>query len=101
MIPNTQKDAGCWITLAQDSFSEWRAAVAFTFKKQGQQTAAVGSVGEQRQQTEAVDQRGDGSMVTSGSFWCRRSRWAADVKGKPVKPVRSTLDIGCPTGMRG
>ena len=24
----------------------------------------------------------------------------ADVKGKPVKPVRSTLDIGCPTGSR-
>jgi four helix bundle protein len=28
------------------------------------------------------------------------SRWAADVKGKPVKPVRSTLDIGCSTGSR-
>ena len=27
------------------------------------------------------------------------SRWSADVKGKPVKPVRSTLDIGCLTGL--
>jgi len=26
------------------------------------------------------------------------SRWPADVKGKPVEPVRSTLDIGCLTG---
>jgi hypothetical protein len=39
-------------------------------------------------------------MVTSGSFDIRCSRWAADVKGKPVKPVSSTLDIGCLTGLR-
>ena len=26
-----------------------------------------------------------------------RSRWAADVKGKPVKPVRSSLNIACTT----
>jgi four helix bundle protein len=29
------------------------------------------------------------------------SRWPFDVKGKPVKPVRSTLDIECLTGSRG
>jgi len=39
-------------------------------------------------------------MVTSESFRKRGSRWAAEVKGKPVKPVRSTLDIGCATGSR-
>jgi hypothetical protein len=39
-------------------------------------------------------------MVTSGSFRKRGSRWAAEVKGKPVEPVRSTLDIGCTTGSR-
>ena len=33
-------------------------------------------------------------VVTSGSFETGCSRWAADVKGKPVKPVRGTLDIG-------
>ena len=37
-------------------------------------------------------------MVTSGSFKRGSSRWSADVKGKPVKPVRSSLDIGCLTG---
>jgi four helix bundle protein len=36
--------------------------------------------------------------VTSGSFRKLHSRWAADVKGKPVKPVRGTLDTGCTTG---
>jgi four helix bundle protein len=39
-------------------------------------------------------------VVTSGSFGGESSRWPADVKGKPVKPVRSTLDIGCLTGLR-
>ena len=39
-------------------------------------------------------------VATSGSFNTGNSRWAADVKGKPVKPVRSTLDIGCLTGLR-
>jgi four helix bundle protein len=39
-------------------------------------------------------------MVTSGSFGAKGSRWPADVKGKPVKPVRSTLDIGRLTGSR-
>jgi len=39
-------------------------------------------------------------MVISGSFNKGSSRWAADVKGKPVKPVRRTLDIGCLTGLR-
>jgi hypothetical protein len=39
-------------------------------------------------------------MVISGSFNKGSSRWAADVKGKPVKPVRSTLDIDCTTGSR-
>ena len=29
------------------------------------------------------------------------SRWPAAVKGKPVKPVRSTLDSGCLTGSKG
>jgi four helix bundle protein len=43
---------------------------------------------------------GETVMVTSGSFGLRDSRWAADVKGRPVKPVRSTLDIGCTTGSR-
>ena len=38
-------------------------------------------------------------MITSGSFSLRDSRWAADVKGRPVKPVRSTLDIGRTTGL--
>jgi four helix bundle protein len=42
----------------------------------------------------------DGGMVNSGSFKKGSSRWSADVKGKPVKPVRSTLDIGCLTGSR-
>ena len=41
----------------------------------------------------------DGGMVTSGSFNTGSSRWAADVKGKPVKPVRSTLDIVCTAGL--
>jgi four helix bundle protein len=41
-------------------------------------------------------------MVTSGSFGEEGSRWPDDVKGKPVKPVRSTLDIVCLTGsMKG
>jgi hypothetical protein len=40
-------------------------------------------------------------VVTSGSFKKRNSRRPADVKGKPVKPVRSTLDIGCLTGSWG
>jgi hypothetical protein len=40
-------------------------------------------------------------MVTSGSFRERGvAGGAAEVKGKPVEPVRSTLDIGCPTGFR-
>jgi four helix bundle protein len=39
-------------------------------------------------------------MVTSRSFGAERSRWPADVKGKPVKPVRSTLDIVRLTGSR-
>jgi four helix bundle protein len=38
-------------------------------------------------------------MATSGSFETGSSRRAADVKGKPVKPVRCTLDIGCTTGL--
>jgi four helix bundle protein len=37
-------------------------------------------------------------VVTSGSFEGEGSRWPADVKGKPVEPVRSTLDIGSLTG---
>jgi four helix bundle protein len=37
-------------------------------------------------------------MVTSGTFGKRDSRWAAEVKGKPVKPVHGTLDIDCTTG---
>jgi hypothetical protein len=37
-------------------------------------------------------------MVTPESFRKRGSRRAAEVKGKPVKPVRSPLDIGCATG---
>jgi four helix bundle protein len=40
-------------------------------------------------------------VVTSGSFKRGSSRWSDDVKGKPVKPVRSTLDIVCLTGLRG
>jgi four helix bundle protein len=43
----------------------------------------------------------EGVAVTSGSFKRRSSRWPDDVKGKPVKPVRSTLDIVCLTGSRG
>ena len=39
-------------------------------------------------------------MVTSGSFGGEGSRWPAEVKGKPVKPVRSTLDFGCLTGSK-
>jgi four helix bundle protein len=39
-------------------------------------------------------------MATSGSFEVGCSRWTADGKGKPVKPVRSTLDIGYLTGTR-
>jgi four helix bundle protein len=39
-------------------------------------------------------------VVTSGSFGGVHSRWPDDVKGKPVKPVRSTLDIVCLTGSR-
>jgi hypothetical protein len=38
-------------------------------------------------------------MAPSGSFKRVSSRWSADVKGEPVKPVRSTLDIGCLTGL--
>jgi hypothetical protein len=33
----------------------------------------------------------EAAMVTSGSFNLGHSRWAADVKGKPVKPVRRSL----------
>jgi hypothetical protein len=40
-------------------------------------------------------------MVTSGSFNKGDSRWPFDVKGKPVKPVRSTLDIECLAGSMG
>jgi four helix bundle protein len=39
------------------------------------------------------------AVVTSRSFDQGSSRWAVDVKGKPVKPV-STLDIDCLTGSR-
>ncbi|MCW8984170.1 MAG: four helix bundle protein [Thermoanaerobaculales bacterium] len=39
-------------------------------------------------------------VVTSESFGGEGSRWPADVKGRPVKPVRSTLDIGCLTGSK-
>jgi four helix bundle protein len=39
-------------------------------------------------------------MLTSGSFEIGSSRRAADVKGKPVKPVPCTLDIGYATGLR-
>jgi four helix bundle protein len=38
-------------------------------------------------------------QFTSRSFDQGSSRWAVDVKGKPVKPV-STLDIDCLTGSR-
>jgi four helix bundle protein len=43
----------------------------------------------------------EGVVVTSGSFKRGSSRWSADVKGRPVKSVRSTLDIVCLTGSRG
>jgi four helix bundle protein len=39
-------------------------------------------------------------VVTSGSFNLGVAGEATDVKGKPVEPVRSTLDIGCLTGLR-
>jgi hypothetical protein len=39
-------------------------------------------------------------VVTSGSFKRGGSRWPFDVKGEPVEPVRSTLDIECLTGSR-
>jgi four helix bundle protein len=39
-------------------------------------------------------------VVTSGSFRREGSRWPFDVKGKPVEPVGSTLDIECLTGSR-
>ncbi len=32
------------------------------------------------------------AVVTSGSFKRESSRWPRDVKGRPVKPVRSTFD---------
>jgi len=41
----------------------------------------------------------EGIVVTSESFGGEGSRWAFEVKGKPVKPVRSTLDIECLTGI--
>ena len=41
----------------------------------------------------------DGDMITSGSIVLGCSRWAPDVKGRPIKSVRSTLDIGCRTGL--
>jgi four helix bundle protein len=40
-------------------------------------------------------------MVTSGRSGGEGSRWPFDVKGKPVKPVRSTPDIECLTGFKG
>ena len=43
----------------------------------------------------------EGVVVASGSFEAKDSRWPADFKGRPVKPVRSTLDIGCLTGLWG
>ena len=42
----------------------------------------------------------EGVMVTSGPFKGEGSRWAAEVKGKPVEPVRGTLDLGCHTGFQ-
>lgn len=37
------------------------------------------------------------AVMVSGSFDTGGRRWAADVDGKPVGPVRSNLDIGCTT----
>ena len=66
-----------------------------------------GGRGSSSEQTQGLGQRPgaeirfcEAVMVTSGSFRSRHSRWAADVKRKPVKLVRSTLDIGCLTGSR-
>jgi hypothetical protein len=47
----------------------------------------------------ALDKLREGVVVTSGSFKRKSSRWPADVKGKPIRSVRSTLDIGCLTGL--
>jgi hypothetical protein len=43
----------------------------------------------------------EAAVVTSGSFETEGSRWPFDVKGKPVEPVRSTLDIEWLTGSMG
>jgi hypothetical protein len=66
-------------------------------QRQGQVTGAAAGNSGQRQAAE-VRCSGRG-MAPSGSFRSGYSRWPADVKGKPVKPVRSTLDIGCLTGL--
>ena len=42
----------------------------------------------------------EGGLVISESFGGEDSRWPADVKGKPDKPVRRTLDIVCHTGSK-
>jgi four helix bundle protein len=39
-------------------------------------------------------------MANSGSFDAQLAGESASVKGKPIKSVRSTLDIGCTTGLR-
>ena len=57
-----------------------------------------------RVRASAQGQRSGCAMVARshpGRSRGKGSRWSADVKGKPVKPVRSILDIGCLTGSKG
>jgi hypothetical protein len=56
---------------------------------------------EQRQISGATVRLREAVVVTSGSVKRGSSRWPADVKGRPVQPVRSTLDIGWLTGLWG
>jgi len=81
---------------ATDIFGEDRGSDQV--QRQASGTASRDRNQEQRQRSAAVARVCEGVVVTSGSFQMGCSRWPADVKGKPVKPVRRTLDIGRLTG---
>ena len=76
-----------------------REAAAETLRGQRQESGAglrssVGSQGQRSGCSRALWPPPDRSK------WAG-SRWPFDVKGKPVEPVRSTLDIECLTGSMG
>jgi hypothetical protein len=65
----------------------------------GREKETAAGTGNSGQPQAAVVRSSGGGMDPSGSFRPGYSRWPAGVKGEPVKPVRSTLDTGCLTGL--